>query len=275
MTSPFSDLNTFLKNVTYRVARSRQELESVYRIVYKEYLKQGYINPNDAEMHFSTHNLLPQTTTFVAMADDKVITTATIIPDSPLGVPMDELYKKEVDRLRDQKICEVSMLANSSALFAGEASMLLNAKKMFLVFYLFKCMLDYIREFLHLDYICIAINPKHKGTYESLFFKDLGGLKNYDKVNGAPAVAKALNVHTVEQECSKSEKNNTYKLFFAGQTPPEKFEGKVKLSLEDIEYFYAQKKTILNELSSEKMQHIEECYPDYDLSGILNHNTPY
>jgi hypothetical protein len=273
MQSPHTDLNTFLKSVEYRVARTRAELESVYRIVYTEYLKQGYIHPNDVEMHYSLHNLLPSTTTFVALADDQVITTATVIPDSPLGIPMDELYKKEVDTLRGQKICEISMLTNSSALFSGQASMMLNAKKMFLVFYLFKHMLDYIREYLHLDYICIAINPKHKTTYESLFFKDLGGLKNYDKVNGAPAVAKALNVHTVEQECAKSRKNNTYKLFFSGKTDPERFADKIALSLEDIEYFYLQKKNILDHVTDQQMAYLEKCYPQYDLTQVINHNS--
>ncbi len=273
MTNERTDLNTFLKNIEYRVVRSKKEIEDVYHIVYKEYLKQGYINPNDAQLHFSTHNILPETTTFVALADDKVITTATIIPDSPLGLPMDELYKKEIDSIRNKKICEISMLANSSELFQKEASLMLNAKKMFLVFYLFKHMLDYVKEYLFLDYICITINPKHEKTYESLFFKDLGGLKSYDKVNGAPAIAKVLNIHTVEEECVKSEKNNTYKLFFTGKTDPIKFSNKLKLSVEDIEYFYVNKKNILDDLSDEKMSYIQKFYPEYDLSSFSKHKN--
>ncbi len=272
MTNP-SDLNIFLKSVEYRVARTRQELTDVYRIVYKEYIKQGYINPNPSQMHYSMHNLIPQTTTFVALADGKVITTATVIPDSPLGIPMDELYKAEVDTLRDKKICEISMLANSSELFKDEVSLMLNAKKLFLVFYLFKHMLDYVREYLHLDYICIAINPKHKATYESLFFKDLGGLKNYDKVNGAPAIAKVLNVHTVEEECAKNQKNNTYKLFFSGMSDPEKFADKIAYTPQDIEYFFVEKKNLLLTASNEELKYLEECYPDFDLAGIFNHNS--
>lgn len=273
MTTEQSNLRSFLSNVEYRVARSKEEIEDVYRIVYTEYVKQGYINPNDIEMHYSLHNLLPQTTTFIALSEGKVITTATVIPDSPLGIPMDELYKKEVDSFRDKKLCEISMLANSATLFNGEVSMMMNAKKMFLVFYLFKHMLDYVREHLLLDYICIAINPKHKATYESLFFKDLGELKNYDKVNGAPAIAKILNVHTVEEECAKSEKNNTFKLFFSGMTDPVKFKNQYNFTIEDIEDLYVNKKNILNEVTGKEMHYLEACYPQYDLSSILNHKT--
>jgi hypothetical protein len=48
---------------------------------------------------------------------------------------------------------------------------------------------------LHLSDVCIAINPRHAAFYRKAFyFCDIGGLKQYGKVNGAPAVALRLDL---------------------------------------------------------------------------------
>ena len=187
-------MRSLFQGVDYRVARTRDELEKAYRLVYQEYLNQGYMDEHSSQMRLSLHNVLPQTTTFVALVDEKVTATATIIMDSPLGLPMDELYQRELEELRldGKTLCEVSMLASSSELFGEGVPMMLNAKKLFLVFFLFKHIFDYVRTQLQSEYICITVNPKHTNMYDSLFFQDLGGLKYYDKVNGAHAIAKYL-----------------------------------------------------------------------------------
>jgi hypothetical protein len=43
--------------------------------------------------------------------------------------------------------------------------------------------------------LCIAVNPRHSAFYRKAFhFQDIGGLKQYRKVNGAPAVALRLDL---------------------------------------------------------------------------------
>src|SRR4029077_16848868 len=42
---------------------------------------------------------------------------------------------------------------------------------------------------------CIAVNPHHAAFYRKAFhFQDIGGLKQYGKVNGAPAIALRLDL---------------------------------------------------------------------------------
>ncbi|MCK5492938.1 MAG: hypothetical protein KAJ14_07500, partial [Candidatus Omnitrophica bacterium] len=139
------DLQNFISKIEYRVARTIDELEQSYKLVYKEYLKRNYTEENKNLLRLSEFNALPQTTTFVASAYETVIATATVIIDSPLGLPMDKIYNKELTKLRNnkKKICEISMLSSNNELFQDGVSLLLNSKKMFFVFLLFKNMFDY------------------------------------------------------------------------------------------------------------------------------------
>jgi len=266
------NLQEFVDTIDYRVARTRKEIEDAYRLVYEEYLKREYVEKSASQMRYSLFNADPQTTTFIAVSDGEVLATATIIIDSPLGLPMDSIYRKEVDLLFRQgkkSICEVSMLASKTELFNGGTSMMLNAKKLFFVFFLFKAIYDYVRLVLQLDYMCITLNPKHSLTYDFLLFKDFGGLKNYDGVQGAPALAKALDVKGAEEECKRLNRMGLYKMFFVKLTPQEKFQDKMLFSPADLRYFFVQKSDVFLKTDAEQMRYIRECYPSYDFSKIL------
>jgi hypothetical protein len=264
-------LQTFVEKIEYRVARTRQDLEAAYSLVYKEYLKRGYIKPDGEPLKLSIFNALPQTTTFIALLDNKIVATATVVPDSPLGLPMDKIYHEELCLLRQRsdKICEVSMLASDTQLFQGGVSMMLNAKKLFFIFNLFKIIFDYARELAKLDYICVTINPKHKLTYEYILFKDLGGLKQYDTVNNAPAIAKYLDLESSKEECQKLNKPGLYQMFFVRRTHPEHFARKAVLSPADLKYFFVDKTDIFKEAAGIQMAYIKSCYPAYDFSQIM------
>ena len=267
-------MRALFQGVDYRVARTRDELEQAYRLVYQEYLKQGYTAESPSCMRLSLHNALPETATFVALIDGQVMATATVVPDSPLGLPMDELYHQELNDLRrdDKRLCEVSMLASSSELFSEDIPLMLNAKKMFLIFFLFKHIFDYVRLQLNADYICIMVNPKHAGTYDSLFFQDIGGLKYYHKVNGAPAVAKYLDIQGVDTRCLTAGRRGLYKMFLSGDpASSEKFSDKFYFSEQDLRYFFADQQNYFGEAAPDAVDYIKQCYADYDFSNIISH----
>ena len=52
--------------------------------------------------------------------------------------------------------------------------------------------------------LCIAINPKHEPFYDALGFETIGELKYYASFNQAPAIAKALSLHTLSTASQKS-----------------------------------------------------------------------
>jgi len=260
---------------SHGVARTREEFEQAYALVYQEYLKRGYVNEASSQLRLSFYNALPETTTFAVTSNGHIAATATVIPDSPLGLPIDELYGEELAFFRKQnkKICEVSMLASNTELFREGTSMMLNAKKMFFIFFLFKHIFNYVRNHLHLDYIFITINPKHQLTYESLHFVDVGPLRFYDKVNGAPALGKYVEVGSVAEKILTSNKSGMYKMIFKGQVSPEVYARRVCFSLEDIKYFFIEKSNVLLKASPEQMNYIKQCYPSYNFSEIIPANT--
>jgi len=265
-------MRSIFSGIEYRVARSRDELAQAFHLVYEEYLKQGYIHEHPSKMRLSLHNLVPETTTFIAKVDSTVVATATVIPDSPLGLPMDELYREELAGLRDsgERLCEVSMLAHSSDLLSDKVPLMFNAKKMFLIFFLFKHVFDYAVQEEALDYICITVNPKHSAIYDSLLFKNLDDqVKYYGKVNGAPAIAKVLNLSTIEQESALSKRHNMHKMFFSGRTDPRRFDEKFRFGIDDIKYFFVDQVNAFENASKDEVRYIMDAYPEYDLSGII------
>jgi len=221
-------------------------------------------------VRFSIYNALPQTTTFVAVSDKTVVATATLVPDSSLGLPMDEIYHPELEafRMNNKKLCEISMLASDTDLFRGGVSMMLNAKKLFFVFYLFKIILDYARDYLKLDYICITINPKHKLTYDFLLFKDMGILKSYDHANGAPAIAKYLDLVSAEEKCKKINEG-LYKMFFVKKTAADKLSGRFVFGPQDLKYFFVEKSDIFKSLPPAQLEYLKNCYPSFNFSQLI------
>ncbi len=104
---------TMLRSVSYRVVETPEELKAATHLVYREYLTRGYVKPNPAELKLSIFHALPETPTFIARHPQLgIIGTIATIQDSPLGLPMDEAYKPELDTLRRQgcRLAEVSML---------------------------------------------------------------------------------------------------------------------------------------------------------------------
>jgi hypothetical protein len=109
---------------TIRIKRSallRSNLDHVDRptfsLVYNEYLEEGYIKDSDRSgLHFNIYHILPETVVFVFKSYLKVISTLTLIFDSEtFGLPMDVLYRKELDALRRRKrtLVELSSLATA------------------------------------------------------------------------------------------------------------------------------------------------------------------
>jgi hypothetical protein len=188
-------VNDFLKEIDYSVARTPQDRKKVFDTVFKAYTRKGYLSKTKPADTFFGYSRQRQAKSFLASRKGRVLTTATVIPDSPLGLPMDTLYKKHLDKLRrGNNICEISMLASEPHGPATELPSPSPRDKWYLMLHLFDHILTYVKYSLKADYICIAIHPKYAKTYEALNFQPLAGFKAYRELNGAPAIAKYLDV---------------------------------------------------------------------------------
>jgi hypothetical protein len=112
----------------------------------------------------------------------------SLIPDSAIGVPCDDLYAAELAPLRacGRRIAEVSALAIHEQW--RDVGLLVVRK-------LVQMIALYAHRLADLDTLCIAVNPRHARFYEScLRFQRFGALKAYPAVNDAPAVALRLDL---------------------------------------------------------------------------------
>lgn len=174
--------------IEFGLATVPDAFDGAFRLVHDQYVARGYIAPQASGRRLVIHNILPATKVFVARGEERVVGTVTLIPDSPIGLPMEEIYRREVADLRDRgrRLAEVSSLAIHPA-FQPEGLAFLGR--------LVRLVGVYAVEFQRLDDLCIAVNPRHAGFYKRFFrFEPLGRLKRYAKVNGAPAVALRLDL---------------------------------------------------------------------------------
>jgi hypothetical protein len=179
---------------TYRRAASRLTVESTSSCILRRSLAclspgahdvaGGLMDPNAYRMRVTPWHLLPTTDIFVAIHEDEIVYTITLISDDSQGVPMQAIYPEAVDALRAAEIyfAEVSCLASRRGCFSPH--------KMFDIFVqLVGLTIQYARH-NDLQQLLIAIHPRHARFYRrALGFEQIGGLKRYEAVRGNPAVA--------------------------------------------------------------------------------------
>lgn len=169
----------------FKIVDSGRELLQAFELLYHEYLQAGYVCQSASELLFTKHHLLPETTVFVAKAEDAVLSTATVVRDCrEFGLPMDDLFEVELNALRKRgrRILEICSLASDGRKLSRKGVQ--NFIKLIFLYCIF----------LDVDDVCIMVNPRHVGLYTNLFgFMPVGEQKYYPRVN-APAVPMRVDV---------------------------------------------------------------------------------
>jgi hypothetical protein len=206
-----------MEGFQFKVAQDISEFESAYRLVHDEYVRCGYMDPNQIGMRFGVHNFLPESTTFIGSCDGLIALTISLFQDTDIGLPMDSIFKEEIDRFRSQgrKVAEVGALASHPKFRNGNQNIPMYGDK---IAYL------YARDHLEVDDLVIAVNPRHEWIYQHiLLLEKIGERSSYDYVNGAAAVGYRLDLSTFEDNLKKAYEtfpaaSNLYAFFVQHQT---------------------------------------------------------
>lgn len=98
-----------------QVANTRALRERAYRLVYGAYAGRGYEVASFAKQRlwFQFHHCNPDAITFLAERDGQDVATLTLVPDSELGLPADDIFPVAVAdlRARGRRACEICSLA--------------------------------------------------------------------------------------------------------------------------------------------------------------------
>jgi len=163
---------------------SSAEREACFRLVHAQYVERGYTERDPSGRRVLLHQALATTRMFRVTSAARVIATVTLVPDSVLGLPMDDLYAAELRPLRaaGRRLAEVSALAAAPG--TGPVT----------IAHLMSQLVLYAEALGRVDDLCVTVNPRHTRFYERLGFTRLGSVKRYAAVNGAPAVALRLDL---------------------------------------------------------------------------------
>ncbi len=198
----------------FRIADTGRELLQAFGLLYREYLQAGYAAESASELLFTRHHLLPETTVFVARAENKVVCTATVVRDCPqFGLPMDDLYSSELGPLRQQgrRILEVCSLASDRQEFT--TSGIQDFTRLLFLFCLN----------VNFDDVCIMVNPKHAPLYTCRCeFEVIGEEKFYSRVK-APAIALRADARTLRDKLRSKALVPAASAMFSGQCRAARF----------------------------------------------------
>lgn len=137
-------------------ARHFHEYLQAFRLVYRSYLKQGYIEANRYGMRFTHYHLRPGTSVLLSGLDNQLVGTLSIVEDSDLGLPI-EMAMKGFDIRENRRVAEFSSLAIDEMFRQNWKRVLLP---------LLQFAYHYCRYHRQIERIVLGVHPQHARFYE-------------------------------------------------------------------------------------------------------------
>lgn len=152
-----------INGIDYKIASNKEEMKKAYELVYRNYVEKKFCNLNYHKMRIFLFDSLLATRTFIAKEGDEVLATATLVFDSPIGLPSDGIYKDRLEELRHQgkTICEISKLSTKRDM---------GVKALRILPYLFRSCWLYAKEINKHSHFCILVEPQNENYYLKNFF---------------------------------------------------------------------------------------------------------
>ncbi len=172
---------------TVRLAAGIEDRLRAWALAYRVYLEKEYARPNDQRLWYSLHDALPEALTVMIEKNSELIGAVTVVPDSPLGLPADEIFPAETAAMRrgGSRLAEAVSLVQEN--LSERAGLLVVAKLCELT-----CLVA--QRLLGASDLVITVNPRHEDYYRRMMlFGRWGEEAACTKVSGAPAVFLALN----------------------------------------------------------------------------------
>ena len=239
------DIEPNLKNFMFRTATSPEDYLAAFNLVYKIFLKTGYIKASPTPFRLAPQHCNENSRVFIGLHNEKsiekLVYSISIFPDSIDGLPMDMVFRKELDELRKQGrfLVEAGHLAADSSYKMNTMNVPMLGNKI---------LHQYAHKHLRADDIVIAVHPKYQWFYEELLlFEKLSEIESYAYANNNPAVAMRLDLKTMKTRYKKAYKNialnkSMYHFFFKAHSTsiflPDEHTHVEKRLLENLRHMY-------------------------------------
>lgn len=191
------DLN-LPSDIVFKQAESPEEVQQAMALAFQAYYQRGLVPDLKSKMRATKFHLLPTTSILICKKKDKVIATMSVIVDSGLGLPIEELWRIDSLRKSSLRLAEISTLAIHQEHRSQRGPLLLA-----LCGFMYRhCLVS-----LGVDRIVASFHPEAQDFYRCvLLFKEIGDGKvaEYDSVQGAAAVGGTLNLAEFDKVFKKA-----------------------------------------------------------------------
>lgn len=186
----------------FHVATTLEEVVNAWSLTYNVYSTNGFIDPNQHKIHTVPQAINSNTAVFYSTSGSNVDGTLTAMLDGPNGLPLDTVYKVELDLLRRQgrRLNEHGLLAHMTQIDASQATHSARQQADQVRTSLIHLMCRTVRFGLAMNCtdIVIGVHPKHMRFYQRAWgFKQAGPERAYATVNDRPVVLMRLDYSEV------------------------------------------------------------------------------
>ena len=147
-----------LEGVEVSVADQVSEYVDAAKLLYDGYLGRGMISPHGAGVRFTPYLALPSTLIFVAKRHGTLVGTLSLVIDRSIHLPMDKVFREELEALRAQgrRLAEVGALCVAKGV-----------RGLGIPFLLYKTMWLTTR-LLPIDDLVVAVRPSIAESYQAM-----------------------------------------------------------------------------------------------------------
>ena len=211
-------------DIQIKIASTRPERHDAFELVYMAYRRANLCDENHCGMRYTPFQLLKSTDIVIAKLRGELISTLSLVRDSEMGLPLEDVYDEEVTARRRAGIhlAEISCLADRRA----------DTVRFFNLFREMCQLTAQLAWSLGVEELLAAVHPNHTAFYRRyLSFEPMGDRREYPSVGGHPAMALGVNFAKVAKEHPKR-----WREFF-GEPLPEDVLVHSPISIADREYF--------------------------------------
>ncbi len=190
-----------------RKARSRYDMERVWRLTHDEYVRMGYARPRKDGLlrHFALDGI-DETTVWIAEdLDGRILGTISLTADGPCGLHVDEDFKDVADYVRGECRLTGKRLAASWRIVTRSNY----HHQMPLSMGLIAAVVETVRRVPY-EITLYTFNPRHEKFYRRMLgFETIAGPRPSPTVENAPAILMRGDLLKVDRAWSRVERRRS------------------------------------------------------------------
>jgi hypothetical protein len=249
------------KDVVFKIAETRDELEQAYKLLYKVFRAKNLVIVNSSEMKITKLDVLPTTKMLIAVRNGEVQSCLSLSFEGVFRTPSEEHFDLNFIKKQNKAFIELSHFAIEPQISHFHEDFLLPLCRLALELNTFGP---------RAEFIVTSLSPGHFDYFKAVFgLRRLSEQSNlFEDFNSRPAICAFSEINELKQNMKiiygekPSSRNLFYYLFEASDSRLKVEMSEELFSAEDLNYFFNTKTDILATLTSFEKRNIHHVYFD-------------